>query len=120
MSTEKEREQAFVEEVKKTLQEKGEKLDPEIMIKLSSIRSGVVENRSGRSARLWRMARVPATAFMVGAMCLVLGVFYYHPPSTMQSSLSVIEDLAILVDEDSPDFFAELDFYTWLAEAEDV
>ena len=66
MSTEKQREQAFVEEVKKTLQEKGEKLDPEIMIKLSSIRSGVIESRGNRFFGLWRMARVPAAAFMFG------------------------------------------------------
>jgi len=120
MSTEKEREQAFVEEVRKTLQEKGEKLEPELLMKLSSIRSGVVESRGGRFTWLWRMARVPAAAFMVGTVCLVFAMFYYRPPATMQSSLSAIEDVSILVAEESPEFFAELDFYTWLAEVDDV
>ena len=120
MSTNKEREQAFVEEVKKTLQEKGEKLDPEIMMKLSSIRSGVIESRGDRFSWLWRMARVPAAAFMVGVVFLVFGIFYYRPPTTMQYTLSAIEDVSILVAGESPDFFAELDFYTWLAEVDDV
>ena len=120
MSTEKGREHAFVEDVKRTLQEKGEKLDPEIMMKLSSIRSGVIESRGNRFAWLWRMARVPAAAFMVGTVCLVFGIFYYQPPTSMQYTLSAIEDVSILVAEESPDFFAELDFYTWLAEVDDV
>lgn len=120
MSTEQEREQAFVEEVKKTLHEKGEKLDPEILLKLSSIRSGVIESRGGRYPWLWQMVRVPAAAFMVGTVCLVFAMFYYRPPATMQYSLSVIEDVSILVADEGPEFYAELDFYTWLAETDDV
>ena len=120
MSGEKEREQAFVDEVRKTLQEKGEKLDPEVMMKLSAIRSGVVEDQGNRFSWLWRMARVPAAAFMVGMVFLVFGLFYYRPPTSIQNSFSAIEDLSVLVAEESPDFFADLDFYTWLAEAEDV
>ena len=120
MSTEQEREQAFVDEVRKTLREKGEKLDPEIMQKLASIRTGVVEDHGAGFNWFWRMARVPAAAFMVATVALVFSLFYYRPPSTMQYSLNAIEDVSILVAEESPDFFADLDFYTWLSEAKDV
>ena len=120
MKTQKEREQAFVEDVKKTLQEKGEKLDPEIMVKLTSMRSGVVESRGYRYTWLWKMARVPAAAFMVGAMGFALVIFANRPPVTIEHSLLGLEDIEIMVSEESPDFFAELDFYNWLAEEKDV
>jgi hypothetical protein len=120
MSTGQEREQAFVEEVRKTLREKGENLDPEIMQKLASVRTGVVEDHGVRFNWFWRMARVPAAAFMVATVVLAFSLFYSRPPTTMQYSLSAIEDVSILVAEESPDFFADLDFYTWLSEAQDV
>ncbi len=120
MKTQREREQAFVEDVKKTLQEKGEKLDPEIMVKLTSMRSGVVESRGYRYAWLWKMARVPAAAFMVGVMAFALVIFASRPPVTVQQSPIDLEDVEILVFEENPEFFAELDFYNWLAMENDV
>ncbi|MEN8142030.1 MAG: hypothetical protein ABFQ82_00360, partial [Thermodesulfobacteriota bacterium] len=120
MKTQKEREQAFVEDVKKTLQDKGEKLDPEILVKLTAMRSGVVENHGYRYAWLWKMARVPAAAFMVGAMGFALVIFASRPPATIQQSLLGLEDVEILASVESPDFFAELEFYNWLAEQRDV
>ena len=120
MRTPEEREQAFVEDVKKTLREKGEKIDPEILVKLTAMRSGVVESRGYRYTGLWKMARVPAAAFMVGVMCFALVIFASRPPVTIQHSLLGLEDVEIMVSEESPDFFAELDFYTWLAEQNDV
>lgn len=120
MSTQKDREQAFVEDIKKTLQEKGEKLDPDILLRLAAIRSGVVEDRGSRFAGLWRMNRVPAAAFMVGALGLALVIFASRPPATIQLSFAGLEDVEILVSEESPEFFAELDFYNWLAEQKDV
>lgn len=119
MSTHNEREQAFIEDVKKTLQEKGEKLDPEILVKLTAMRSGVVESRGYRYAGLWRMARVPAAAFMVGVMAFALIIFADRPPATIQQSFTALEDVEILIDGERPDFFAELDFYNWLAEEND-
>ena len=120
MKTQKEREQAFVEDVKKTLQEKGEKLDPEIISRLSAMRSGVVENRGHRFIWFWRMARLPAAAFMIGVLGFALVMFANRPPVTVQQSLLALEDLEILAFEESPDFFVELDFYRWLAEQQDV
>ena len=120
MKTPKEREQDFVEDVKRTLHEKGEKLDPEILVKLTAIRSGVVESQGYRYAWLWKMARVPAVAFMVGAMGFALVIFASRPPVTIQQSLLGLEDVEILASVDSPDFFAELEFYNWVAEQKDV
>ena len=84
------------------------------------MRSGVVESRGDRHAWFWRMARVPAAAFMVGVMCFALVIFVSRPPSTVQYSLVGLEDVEILIYEESPDFFADLDFYTWLAEEKNV
>jgi len=119
MSGERDREQAFVEEIKNTLTQKGEKLDPDVLVRLSAIRGHAVESSRYRFGWFWRMARVPAAAFMTVAFCLMFALVFYRAPATI-SSFSAFEDVEILVAEDGPDFFADLDFYTWLAEESDV
>ena len=118
MSSENDKERAFVKEVRKTLQEKGERLDPEILVKLTAIRSGVVEGRSSSFFHIWRYLRVPAAGAFVAAMVLVFSMVFYQGPMTMQNSFSGLEDIEILISEESPDFYAELDFYSWLARQE--
>lgn len=122
MSNDLERELAFVEEVKKTLREKGEKLDPEIMVRLATMRSGVIEDRGSRFAGFWRLIRLPAMATMTGGLVVMLALVFFQGPTTLQHSFAGLDDLEILVTEEGADFYAELDFYDWLAahDAKDV
>ncbi|MBU0482768.1 MAG: hypothetical protein KKG47_16870 [Proteobacteria bacterium] len=116
MKESKDRERDFIDDVQRTLQEKGEKLDPEILLKLSAMRGRVVESRSSyRFPGMWRVLRVPATVLMILGILYVFTLVFYQAPAGIYSSLTSLEDMEILVAEEGPDFFAELDFYTWLA-----
>ena len=120
MKNDTDREQGFIDDVQKTLQKKVTTLDPEIIVKLSAMRSGVVERSSYRFSGFWRMIRVTASAFMTLVILYLFTLVFYQAPASLYSSLASIEDMEILVSEESLDFYAELDFYTWLAEQQDV
>jgi hypothetical protein len=115
MKNNRERERAFVEEVKKALQEKGEKLDPEILVKLSSLRGGVVESRGSGFAGPWRLIRLPIIALLSGGLIVLLALALLRGPATLRHSFAGLEDLDLLTAEEGPDFYANLDFYDWLA-----
>ena len=115
MPNAKERELAFVEEIRKTLEEKGEKLDPEILVKLSSIPGGVIESRGSGFAGLWRFTRLPFMVALTGGLIVLLSLTLVRGPATMRHSFAGLEDLDILTSEGGVDFYAELDFYDWLA-----
>ena len=80
MKDDRDREQAFIEEIKKTLEEKGGKLDPEILARLSAMQGRVIEERGSRFAGLWRLIRLPAMALLTAGLIAILSLvflFYY-------------------------------------------
>ena len=61
---------------------------------------------------LWLL---PAGGLAVAATvaALTVGLWQVQP---LDDSLAALEDIALLSDEADPAFYADLDFYTWLAE----
>ena len=118
MSREQDRELAFVEEVKKTLKAKGEKLDPEVLIKLSLMQGGMSAGHGSRFSGLWRLIRLPALALLSAALIVMLTLVIFRGPATLQHSFAGLEDLDLLTSSVGPDFYADLDFYGWLASQE--
>jgi hypothetical protein len=115
MKDDQERELAFVEEVKKTLHEKGEKLDPEILIKLSAMQGRVIEDRGSRFTGLWRLIRLPVMALLSAGLIVMLTLVFFRGPVTLRNSFAGLDDLDLLTSSEGPDFYADLDFYDWLA-----
>ncbi|NTV14545.1 MAG: hypothetical protein HGA96_11560 [Desulfobulbaceae bacterium] len=65
MRSNRERQEALVEEVKALLKEKGKSLDPELLARLSTVSGGVVESNASNFAGFWRVLRVPAALLLV-------------------------------------------------------
>jgi hypothetical protein len=72
MNREKNREQGFIDDVERTLRQKGEKLPPDIVVQLSAIRSVALQSRGYAFAGFWRMARLPVAAAMVAVALFVM------------------------------------------------
>jgi len=119
MNHDKEKERAFIEGIKKTLAEKGEKLDPEILVKLSTLHCGVIESRGSGFAWLWRLIRLPVMAALSGGLIIMLTLVFFRGPVTLRHSFAGLEDLDILTSQEGADFYADLDFYDWLASRAD-
>ena len=120
MNADKKRERDFIDDVEKTLRQRGEKLPPEVVVQLSAIRSVAVASRASAFASFWRLVRMPVAASMVAVGLFAMIIVAQHPPAEMGRSVAGLEDMEILIDVDSPDFYTELDFYNWLAEADRV
>ena len=53
----------------------------------------------------------------MAAVLVFVSTFYFTKP-TQDVFLNSFEDVEILTATDSPDFYADLDFYMWLSEEE--
>ncbi len=119
MNIDQERERALVEGIKKNLEEKGEKLKPEFLVKFSALHCGVVESRGSGFAGLWRFIRLPVMALLSGGLIILLTLVFFRGPVTLRHSFAGLEDLDILASQEGTEFYANLDFYDWLARQAD-
>jgi hypothetical protein len=108
----------FTDRVRTELDRSVDLLEPDVTIRLRRARHRALAQQSEtRTGWLNSKRLLPAVA---AAAVLVLFAFlidYRTPPATQLTS--EIEDVEILASDDNPDFFRELDFYSWLVEEMD-
>ncbi len=111
--TDQNREQQFIDNVKKALDLDTENLDPATQSKLTHIRHRALDagERKGFDIREW--FTVPVAGWATACL-LVLGLVFYMQPSN--GTLPPLEDIDLLVAEDNLEFYDGLEFYAWLAE----
>jgi hypothetical protein len=125
-----ERDDAFVEKVRETLDESVRGIDAGTSARLESARASALEGlrakeerRGGRGSR-GRMGRrqslVPmpvAGLVMATAVCLAAAVVFFKPAGP--GVYDHLNDVEILATVEEFELVDELDFYSWLAERED-
>lgn len=115
MENDRDRELAFVEEIKQTLREKGGELDPEILVKLSCLQGRVIEERRSGFAGLWRLLRLPFLALFAAGLIAIFTLAFFRGPATMRHSFAGLDQLDLLVAPEEPNFYANLNFYAWMS-----
>ena len=99
----------FTENVKQALDDQAEQLDSMTLRRLSQARIQAVESVERRHKHYWK----PVTAFAF-SLLLVLAVVLWPQQQGLNEFTSTVEDLDLLVADDSLQLYEELEFYQWL------
>ena len=110
-------EQDFLAAARKSLDAASDTLDPAICSRLARARLTAVEKGLACGQRHWLWLAAPLAASLVvilvaAALFLKAGTELRHPNGES------VADLEIITSAEAPDFYADLDFYQWLAEGE--
>ena len=108
-------EKELVGKIRQALDESTQNMDARILSRLNQARQKAQAQPSSSWFERLQSNWFPLAGGMAAAMVMVF-VFLYLTTSSVQQTYSGIEDVEILATGDSPEFFSELDFYTWLAE----
>ncbi len=106
------RQDDFLRQTKITLDEAEQRIDGATQTRLGAVRREALAT-AGRSRRSpWLL---PASGLAVAATVAILTVSLWQVSPSVDS-LAALEDIALLSDEVDPEFYADLEFYTWVAE----
>ena len=115
---EKKREEEFIEEVRRTLDESTEALDTGTTARLSRARKQALEGQGERAARSRGWYRSPLAGLAAASVLVIVGALYFSSIGGFSANGSV-EDVELLASTEELTLLEELDFYTWLASDED-
>ena len=115
----KDNEEVFLEKARATLDEGEERLEPHILARLRQTRRAALDEATTKrinERHHWRLG-LRGAGFATAVVAMVVTVLYFKTPSRT-GLLKNLEDVEILASSDHLDFYAELDFYAWLADEE--
>jgi hypothetical protein len=115
-----EHEREFTDGVRRALDRAADALDPHVLERLRAARRQALAaaRTSARRAPAWRSAAGLAVAGV--AALLVGGLLWWSAPRPPRpATLAGLEDLELLALREGPEFYADLDFYDWLARGDD-
>ena len=110
-------EQDFLAAARKTLDAGSDTLDPAICSRLTRARLAAVEQGKPRAHRHWLWLVAPLTASLA-IMLVVAALFWKSGPGATNPTGEAVADLEIITAAETPDFYADLEFYQWLAQGE--
>ncbi len=105
-----ERQDDFLRRTRLVLDEAEQGVDGATRTRLAAARREALA-AAGRRRPLWLL---PAGGLAVAAAVAVLSVGLWRTPP-LAGSLDALEDIALLSDEADPAFYADLEFYAWIA-----
>ncbi len=111
------RDEAFLEKVRRTLDTSVDNIDTGIQLRLGRIRKEVLWNEKHKKSRFRQRFLVPVTGVAAVLVALLASILYFDGPSRLQQ-IDYVEDVEMLASGDSLEFYANLDFYAWLAKEE--
>lgn len=106
-------EKLFTDRLKHVLDEQAALLDSKTLNRLRQARLQAVNRVEHKHRQYWK----PVTAFALSALLLLAIVFWPQQPGIDNFTTS-IEDLDLLVADDSLQLYEELEFYQWLLVSE--
>ena len=111
------REKEFLGKIRTELDESVDRLDARTLSRIRQARYRALEK--GEKSWWARPRRLrPVLTGAAAMLVLASALFFYTAPPQPQLT-SNMEDIELLAAGDNLEFFAELDFYTWLAEEMD-
>jgi len=114
-----ETEDKFLDAAKRALDTAEKNLSPSTLARLRAARRQALEGDARRSLR-------PAWFFSAGALATaaivatVAALLWFSAPSGNNLLQANVDDLGLLTAPESPDFFADLEFYDWLDKNDDA
>lgn len=114
---ENDKEQELLKNIKRALDEGSETIDAKTLSRLTQARYHALQSTRPNWFARHRWFRAPAAAFLLAVVLVFISTFYVTK-TTNDVFLDSLEDVEILTASDSPDFYADLDFYMWLSDEE--
>ena len=111
-------ESAFLDKVRRTLDDSADNLDARTLSQLTQARHRALEEAKSKPSLHRRPFWFSLAGLVTAAAVVVLVIFLARDPSGSEY-YSAIEDVEILVASEDPEFFADMEFYAWLAEEMD-
>ena len=111
MTTEK-RENNFVENAKRVLDQDTENLDGATVSRLRQMRYIA---RDKAESNWWQKFRLPAAALVTASLIATFSYVQMRTSDELQT-VKTIEDMEILASGEQLDLYEDYDFYAWLAE----
>ncbi len=109
----------FLNAAKHVLQQAEENLDPATIARLRAARRSAIEDGLRTKSSAWRNWLLPVggmvTAGLVVAMAATL---WFSPPNNLIQAN--VDDVDLLTAHESPEFFADMEFYSWLDDDNDA
>lgn len=110
-------EQQFLEAARKTLDSGTDNLEASLCSRLTRARNTALEQGRRRSPSRWWWMAAPVTAGLV--VVLMTASLYFRGEKTAElGPAAEVADLEIVTALESPEFYADLDFYQWLVEGD--
>ena len=101
--------------IQEKLEESVDTIDAKTLYRLTRARKIALSSKK-RGQFKWEKAFRLSFATLCTAAVVIVFTFWFQPSPTVQPVISGIEDVDILANRDNPEFFADIDFYIWLAE----
>ena len=111
-------ESAFLDRVRRTLDDSADNLDARTLSQLTQARHRAMEEAKSKPSVLRRPFWLSLAGLVTAMAVVVLAIFLARDPSGPEY-YSAIEDVEILAASENPEFFADMEFYAWLAEEMD-
>ena len=108
-------ESVFLDRIRRTLDDSADNLDARTLSQLTQARHRALEKARSKPSLHRRPFWLSLAGLVTATAVVFLAIFLARDPSGPQN-YSAIEDVEILAASESPEFFAELEFYAWLAE----
>ncbi len=111
----KETEDKFVQEFKKALDQSARDLDAGTLARLTRARQAALAKQKATVVPWWQWMKYPA-AGLATALLIFTFVNITRPPQDYSGPVATLEDMDIIAAADHLELYADLDFYSWLAE----
>jgi ferric-dicitrate binding protein FerR (iron transport regulator) len=114
-------EDKFLEQTRRALDRTAADLD---MITTAKLRAARLRALDAARVPSWRRPWLVAAGGLAttALVAVVAGLLWLAPPATTPVNVAAVdaEDVELLDSQESPDFYADLDFYDWLANRDNV
>jgi hypothetical protein len=107
-------EKAFVQSLKKILEETETQTDPRIRMRLCSARVRALETLESPIPWYAHIPRWAMAGGLVTATALVLTLSLWAPKANYSVPSGQVEDLELLTNKEQLELYRDLDFYRWL------
>jgi hypothetical protein len=113
-----EREKLFLERIEKELDAGAENLGHDVLLRLKKARRTALEEAEKRAGRRFFVPKWVTAGGLATAMVMVMAVSFWYKSAPEGIPVRQAEDVEILTAQENLDIYKDLDFYRWLAAAD--
>ena len=109
----------FLNSAKRTLQQAEENLDSATITRLRAARRTAIEDGLRIKSSAWRAWLLPVGGMVTAGLVVILAAtLWFAPPDNLIQAN--VADVELLTAHESPEFFADMEFYSWLDDDNDA